>query len=241
MLRLIEYSRYYGYKKVLDNIDFELHRNQIVCLLGPNGAGKTTFLEGILSHNRQGRTKFYYHSKEIHTLKDHYDFLKNVSYLGHEPGIFLDLTLIENLYYLLELYKPVKENLYTKEEILDLIYQIGLYERRNDLVRNYSRGMKQRAGLLRSIITKPELLLLDEPITGLDIQGKEFLVQFLESFKKNASCIIVTHDEEIFSSIADRYVYLFKGKIIADVCKEKYNQTSKRKIQELIQQYSFDR
>jgi len=122
-----------------------------------------------------------------------------------------------------------------------LIYQIGLYERRNDLVRNYSRGMKQRAGLLRSIITKPELLLLDEPITGLDIQGKEFLVQFLESFKKNASCIIVTHDEEIFSSIADRYVYLFQGKIIADVCKEKYNQTSKRKIQELIQQYSFDR
>ncbi len=234
MLKLIDYSRYYGYKKVLDNIDFELNQNQIVCLLGPNGAGKTTFLEGILSHNRHGRTKIYYHSKEINNIKEHYDFLKNVSYLGHEPGIFLDLTLTENLEYILDLYQPVKQDLYTKKEILDLIYQIGLYERRNDLVRNYSRGMKQRAGLLRSIITKPELLLLDEPITGLDIQGKEFLIWFLESFKKYSSCIIVTHDDEIFSSIADRYVYLFKGNIIADIPKEKYNHQTKKKIIEII-------
>lgn len=233
----MNYSRYYGYKKVLNNINFELKKNQIVCILGPNGAGKTTFLEGILSHHKQEKTEIYFNSKKIQTIQEHYEFLKHVSYLGHEPGLFLDLTLMENLEYIYDLYKPVKNNLYSKGEILEYIVRIGLYHRRNDLIRNYSRGMKQRAGLLRSIITKPEILLLDEPITGLDIKGKEFLIEFLDIYKTYGSCLIVTHDDEIFQLIADRYVYLHKGNIIADVSSEKYNKQAKEKIYELMNRF----
>jgi heme exporter protein A len=236
MLKLIDYSRYYGLKQVLFDIDFELQENEIVCFLGPNGAGKTTFLEGILSHHRQGNTKIFYHSKEIQTINEHYKFLIEVSYLGHEPGLFLDLTLMENLQYVIELYEPIKPVLYSFEEILQLIDQIGLYNRRNELLRNYSRGMRQRAGLLRSIITKPKLLLLDEPITGLDKKGKDFLLEFLNFYKKYGSCIIVTHEEEIFHPVADRYIYLHKGRIIGDIPKERYNQLAKEKIQQLINQ-----
>ncbi len=234
MLRLENFSRYYGVKQVIKNLFFELKQNEVVCILGPNGAGKTTLLEGIISHHRFNHSKIFYYEKELKTFEEHYQFLMDVSYLGHEPGLFYDISLMENLKYIIDLYKPTKKNIKSWDEILDLTHQIGLYQRKNEPIRNFSRGMKQRAGLLRSIITNPKILLLDEPLTGLDTKGKEFLLEFIQSYKNEGSFLIVTHDDEAFSSVADRYVFMNHGEIIANIEKQKYNIKTKQKIQDLI-------
>ncbi len=234
MLRLENFSRNYGVKEVIKNLSFELKENEVVCILGPNGAGKTTLLEGIISHHRFYDSKIFYYEKELKTFEDHYQFLMDVSYLGHEPGLFYDISLIENLRYILDLYKTRKKNLKNWDEILHLIDRVGLYHRKNEPLRNFSRGMKQRAGLLRSIITNPKLMLLDEPLTGLDIKGKEFLLEYIQSNKNHSAFLIVTHDDDIFKSVADRYVFMHHGEIIADIVKHKYNLNTKQKIQDLM-------
>ncbi len=212
MLRLQNFSRYYGHKKIIKNINLEVKENEILCILGPNGAGKTTLLEGILSHYRQENSKLFFYGKEIQTLQEHYLYLQEVSYLGHEPGLFLDLTLEENINFFIDLYKFKKEVL-SFFEIEELLHKTQLYHRKKDLIKNFSRGMKQRAGLIRCILSKPKLLLLDEPLTGLDEDSKHFLLDFLVEFKKTGSCLLVTHDFSFFKNIVDRTIYLNFGKI----------------------------
>ncbi|MFN3604664.1 MAG: ATP-binding cassette domain-containing protein [Leptonema sp. (in: bacteria)] len=212
MLKLKNFSRFYGYKKVINNIDLVLKPNEILCIMGPNGAGKTTLMEGILSHNRHEKSKIFFLDKEINSLQDHYQFLENVSYLGHEPGLFLDLTLTENLRFFLDLYR-LKREVFTRSEIDELLHQTNLFHRKDDLVRNFSRGMRQRAGLIRCIITKPLLLILDEPLTGLDEFSIKFLVGFLKEYKKKGSCILATHNNQVFQNVIDRTIYLNYGRI----------------------------
>lgn len=212
MLKLKNFSRFYGRKQILKNIDLNLNQNEILCILGPNGAGKTTLLEGILSHHRHKDSQIFFNNKEIKTIEEHYHFLENVSYLGHEPGLFLDLTLMENIFYFLDLYK-YKRKVLSIEEIKELLKKTNLYHRKDDLVKNFSRGMKQRSGLIRCMISNPILLLLDEPLTSLDEFSKNFLLEFLSNFKKTGSCLIVTHNDDIFKNIADRFIYLEDGKI----------------------------
>ncbi len=218
MLKLESYTRFYGYKKILEIPFFELKKNEIVCILGPNGAGKTTFLEGILSHNRQGNTKIYYNNEMIEGMEKHYQFLRNISYLGHEIGLFLDLSLWENLQYFAELYSIQ----FKPEKMSKILKQWELFHRKDDEVRTFSRGMKQKSALIRTMLTEPQILLLDEPLTGLDSRGKTFLIQFLKDFKQNGSVILITHDDEIFFDIVDRFVFLFKGKLIADIPNQKF-------------------
>lgn len=210
MLRLENFSRYYGYKKVIKNIELEIKENEILCILGPNGAGKTTLLEGMLSHYRQENSKLFFLGKEIKTLREHYEYLQYVSYLGHEPGLFLDLTLEENIQFFLDLYK-YKKKVLSYTEIEGLLHKLYLYDRKNDFIKNFSRGMKQRAGILRCFLSKPKLLLLDEPLTGLDENSKLFLLELLSEFKKTGSCIVVTHDSIFFKKIVDRSIYLNAG------------------------------
>ncbi|MCS7205747.1 MAG: ABC transporter ATP-binding protein [Leptospiraceae bacterium] len=234
MLKLQNFSRYYGSRQVLFNLHLELQSNEILCVLGPNGAGKTTLLEGILSHHRMGESKIFFEGKEIRTLSEHYEFLQHVSYLGHEPGLFLDFNLLENLQYFLSLYQPKKKDVLDWNQIEFYLKEIQLYSRRFEEVRNYSRGMRQRAGLIRCLITNPKILLLDEPLTGMDFQGQKFLLEFLKDFKKRGSVIVVTHDDEAFEEVADRFIALKKGRIIADIPRKKYTTSAKEKLQELL-------
>lgn len=225
MLKLQNFSRYYGYKQVLFDVNLELKEKEILCIFGPNGAGKTTLLEGILSHTRTGNSKLFYKEKEIKTIEEHYEFLKDVSYLGHEPGLFYDLTLWENLQFFLSLYAPAKKDTWQTGEIIEYLKKIQLHHRRNDEVRFFSRGMKQRAGLIRCIITNPKILLLDEPLTGLDQQGKEFLIAYLAEFKQKGSAIVITHDLIPFLDVADTFIHLNQGRI-----QDIYTQEEIRKV-----------
>ncbi len=94
--------------------------------------------------------------------------------------------------------------------------------------------MKQRAGLLRCIITKPKILLLDEPTTSLDQKGKDFLMEFLQEFKKQGSSLIVTHEDNIFYTVTNKFVFLNQGKIMAEIPKEKYTIQTKENIQQTV-------
>lgn len=234
MLKLENFSRNYGVKEVLKNIFLELKEHEVICILGPNGAGKTTLLEGILSHHRYKKSKIYYYGKELRTIEEHYEFLIDVSYLGHEPGLFYDISLIENLRYILNLYKFKKKDLKSWDEVMFLIEKIGLYYRKNEPIRNFSRGMKQRAGLLRCMITNPKIFLFDEPMTGLDTDGKKFLIECIQSHKNQSSFIIVSHDDEVFNSVVDRYIFINHGEIIANISKDRYNADVKKKIHDLL-------
>lgn len=233
LFQLENYSRNYGHhRSVLTGINISIDVGQIVCVMGPNGAGKTSLIEAILSHHRPTDAYLYYKDSQISNLTSHQAFTSQCGYIGHEPGLIYDLTALENLEYFADFHcvKPP-----SRSHLIQLLDKVGLANRSNDRARTFSRGMRQRLSIARSLVHSPSLLLYDEPLTGLDTNGIQLLVALLQQFKtNNSSALIVTHDDRPFQSIADRYLFIKAGQLIADIDASRYNQKSKLAVQELI-------
>ncbi|MBW7859233.1 MAG: ATP-binding cassette domain-containing protein, partial [Leptonema sp. (in: Bacteria)] len=99
LLRLENYSRNYGHRSVLSDINIAIDVGQIVCVMGPNGAGKTSFIEAILSYHRPNEARLFFKDNQILNHDSHQTFTSQCGYIGHEPGLMYDLTAIENLEY----------------------------------------------------------------------------------------------------------------------------------------------
>lgn len=202
---------------------------------GPNGAGKTTLLSALISRNPPEKGKIFFHGREISSRSQRQDYLARTAYLGHEPGLFYDLTAIENLQFFHGLFYNRVQNQNNGDKINTLLARCSLEFRKNDPVRSFSRGMKQRLALARVFLQEADIIFADEPLTGLDKKGEKLLLELLETNKAlNRAAIIVTHDETLFRNIADRFIFLNDGRIIADVKHENYNERTKRKIFEML-------
>jgi heme exporter protein A len=238
-LSLTGLGKRYGYRRVLRDVDLDLAPGEIVCLLGPNGAGKSTLLSALTSRNPPDSGEIVFQAQAVRTVEDRRAFLAAIGFLGHEPGLFLDMTAVENLKFFLS----VNERKYGSKadasgyarRIDDLLTRTGLAERRDDRVRTYSRGMQQRLGLCRVFLTRPDLVLLDEPLTGLDREGAHAMRDLLGEFTQaGGSALITTHDEEFFRNTADRYIFLKQGRLIADVSTDRYTETARSRVHEML-------
>ena len=232
MLRLEKFSRHYGPRTVLQNIDLHLKSGEVICIMGPNGAGKTSLIEAVLSHNRPQGARLFFKGSEVQTIDDHNQFLARCAYLGHEPGLLYDLTAIENLRFFADFHcaRPPSRN-----HLESILAFVDLSFRKNDKARTFSRGMRQRLGLARSMLHDADLSLFDEPLTGLDSQGVSMLVQLLRRIKDcKKSALIVTHDDQPFTGVADRYLFINNGQIIADIASDRYTDQAKQHIALLI-------
>ena len=200
----------FGPKVVLRSLDFEVEAGEFVALLGPNGAGKTTFLRILSSLSRpvMGTVTIagYQLPQQAAAVR------RRLGVVSHLPLLYGDLTAEENLRFYGRMYNiPEMET-----RISEVLEMVGLAPRRRDLVRTFSRGMQQRLAIGRAVLHDPEVMLFDEPHTGLDQDACEMLDTVLKEVAARGRTVVMTsHDLARTADLASRFDVLSKGKIVA--------------------------
>lgn len=205
----------FGPKIVLRGLNFSVFPGEFVALLGPNGAGKTTFLRILasLSSPSMGvvRVAGYPLPREAAAVR------QRLGVVSHLPLLYGDLTAEENLRFFGKMYGVEKLDL----RIREVLQQVGLEKRAGDLVRTFSRGMQQRLAIGRAILHDPDLLLLDEPHTGLDQDACEMLDAILKHESNRGRTIVMTsHDLARVEDLSSRFDVLSRGVICASISKQ---------------------
>lgn len=197
----------------LHDIDLNIEQGEFVIILGPNGAGKTTLLKILETLVRPSSG-----SVEIGKMglsRSALQIRKNIGAISHESYLYNDLTVEENLRFFGKMYGLSDAELTLRIQML--LEQMHLEHRYLDRVSTLSRGMKQRLSIARSIIHNPEIILMDEPYTGLDLQSVLDLEKLLLENSKKTTVLMVTHDIERAFGICDRIIILYDGKISLDI------------------------
>ena len=186
MIAARELSKRYGFKRVFEGLSFDLERGGFLVVTGPNGAGKTTLLRlcAGLAIPSGG------------TLEVEPDRAR-IGFLGHEPLVYRELTALENLDLYGRLYRVPER----RERIGMLLERFGLWDARRERASALSRGQLQRLALCRALLHKPELLILDEPFSGLDSDGAELLDRELAGMRGQRTLLVATHDPQRVASL----------------------------------------
>jgi heme exporter protein A len=205
-------TKRFGYLPVLKGVDLTLRSGELVLLLGPNGAGKTTFTRVAATLTRPSGGQLLLDGAPLGS-RGQERLRRRLGYLSHQTFLYGHLTARENLEFFGGLYGVGD----TGVRIPDLLEQMGLSRAANRLAGTFSRGMQQRLSLARVLLTDPDLLVLDEPYTGLDPQGTETLTSVLAGLKAaHRALLLVTHELEACLPIADRVAILVKGRVVFD-------------------------
>lgn len=210
MITVKKLVKRFGLKTVLRGVDFEVQPGEFVALLGPNGAGKTTFLRILSSLSRPslGEVKVagYRLPNEAAAVR------ARLGVVSHLPLLYGDLTAEENLRFYARMYNL--DNLETR--ITEVLEMVGLENRRRDLVRTFSRGMQQRLAIGRAVLHDPDVMLFDEPYTGLDQDASSMLDEVLKTVAAEGRTVVMTsHDLARAEDLATRFDILSRGVIAA--------------------------
>lgn len=202
----------FGLKPVLRGLEFHVDRGEFVALVGPNGAGKTTFLRILASLSRPSmgevRVAGYRLPAQAAAVRI------RLGVVSHQPLLYGDLTAEENLIFYSRMYGVVDLEWRVKA-VLDMV---GLQARRRDLVRQFSRGMQQRLAIGRAILHDPDILLFDEPHTGLDQEAAAMLDTLLRDVAARGRTVVMTsHNLDRAADLAERIDILSKGVIAASM------------------------
>ncbi|WP_170169096.1 heme ABC exporter ATP-binding protein CcmA [Mesobacillus subterraneus] len=210
MLELRNMTKTLGDKLVLRNITLTLEKGEILAVIGPNGAGKSTFFKCTVGLLQPTSGEIYLNGKLV--KKNSAEMKQRIGFLGHESFLYNNLSPLENLKFYGKLYKV--KDLETKAN--ELLKEVGLYLFRDIPIRSFSRGMMQRLAIARVLLPDPEILMLDEPHTGLDQEAVALLnTIILKKRESGTSILIISHDFEQVQALADRAAVLRKGKIVS--------------------------
>lgn len=214
MIELQQLSKCYKSKVVLKKTDLNIYRGEIFGLIGQNGAGKSTLLKliGGLIHPTTGSIQIF----NTNTADNQYLY-ERMGLLVENPGLYPNYTAYENLKLMTKVY-GIKES---KQIIHKLLKLVGLQADNKTKVKHYSMGMRQRLGIAIALIGNPDVLILDEPINGLDPQGiVEIRNLLLELNKEGLTIIISSHILEELSKIATKYGILHEGQLVEVISRE---------------------
>jgi heme exporter protein A len=221
MIEVRKLVKRFGLKTILRGLDFSVAPGEFVALLGPNGAGKTTFLRILSSLSRPSLGHV---SIAGHTLPDKAaDVRRVLGVVSHMPLLYGDLTAEENLRFYGRMY-----DVYALDErINEVLHLVGLESRRRDLVRTFSRGMQQRLAIGRAVIHDPEVMLFDEPYTGLDQDASTMLDDVLRNVAARGRTVVMTsHDLARAEELASRFDVLSRGVIAASCSRAELGETN---------------
>jgi len=205
-LRLAGLRRDYGERTVLDGIELELARGETLLVLGPNGAGKTTLLRILATLLRPSGGEV--RALDCELPSEAWKLRGRIGLLGHEPLLYRDLSGRENLRFHARLHGLSGED--GEARIEELLAAVGMQQRAEQRVAELSAGMRQRLAVARCVLHRPELLLLDEPDSNLDAEGRE-LVRSLIGPGEGRTRVVVSHDPERFEAEADQVLRLEAG------------------------------
>jgi heme exporter protein A len=210
MIEVHKLIKRFGLKPVLRGLNFHADPGEFVAILGPNGAGKTTFLRILASLSRptlgEVRVAGFKLPDQAAAVR------RRLGVVTHLPLLYGDLTAEENMRFYARLYGVEPEDRRVRE-VLDLV---GLASRRRDLVRTFSRGMQQRLAIGRAVLHDPEVILFDEPHTGLDQDACAMLDGVLHQVAAQGRTIVMTsHDLARIADLASRFDVLSRGVIVA--------------------------
>ncbi len=214
-------SKAFGTNIVLRNIDLRIEKGEFLTIFGPNGAGKTTLIKIIstLVSPTSGRVII----DGVDIKENPIEVRKKIGVISHETYLYHELTAAENLRFFGRMYDVSDE-----KRIDELIKQVGLIYRKNDRVRTFSRGMKQRLSIARALIHDPPILLLDEPYTGLDQHASAMFDKILGGMNAHDKTrVLISHDIERGIALCDRAIILADGCIAHEM--------SKSEMQDLLQ------
>ncbi|MBL57864.1 MAG: gliding motility-associated ABC transporter ATP-binding subunit GldA [Flavobacteriales bacterium] len=203
-------TKYYGSQKALNNVSFEIGTGEVVGFLGPNGAGKSTMMKILTSYLTQseGEVKVC----EVDVLMNSIASRKKIGYLPEHNPLYLDMYVKEFLSFIADIHK-VKNK---RERVEEMIELTGLTPEKSKKIRQLSKGFRQRVGIAAALIHDPEVLILDEPTTGLDPNQLLDIRALIKSIGKTKTVMLSTHIMQEVEAICDRAIIIKQGEIVAD-------------------------
>ena len=211
----------FGMKTVLRGLDFEVGQGEFVAILGPNGAGKTTFLRILASLSRPTLGELSVAGFRLPSQAA--SVRSRLGVVTHLPLLYGDLTAEENLRFFGRMYDVSN----VSKRIDEVLEMVGLSARRSDLVRTFSRGMQQRLAIGRAILHDPEVMLFDEPHTGLDQDACDMLDNLLRNVAGRGRTVVMTsHDLARVEDLATRFDVLSRGVVNASIAHDKLGKSN---------------
>lgn len=211
LIQVENLTKRYGQHLALDNVSFTVNKGEILGFLGPNGAGKSTTMNIITGYisATEGTVKV----DGLDILEQPQEAKKKIGYLPELPPLYMDMTVEEYLRFVCRIKKVEKNK--EKETLYKVMELVKINDMRKRLIKNLSKGYKQRVGLAQAMIGSPEVLILDEPTVGLDPKQIIEIRNLIKGLGKQHTIILSSHILSEVSAVCDRVMIIDKGKIVA--------------------------
>ncbi|MFN3849233.1 MAG: gliding motility-associated ABC transporter ATP-binding subunit GldA [Spirosomataceae bacterium] len=211
-IKIQNLSKVYGTQKAVDNISFEINKGEIVGFLGPNGAGKSTTMKIMTGYIPATEGTAEINGFDVKT--NPMQVKQTIGYLPEHNPLYLDMYVREFLEFVGSMYGLSGKNL--KNRIDEVIELVGLSIEKHKKIGQLSKGYRQRVGIAQALIHDPEVLILDEPTTGLDPNQLVEIRGLIKQIGQNKTVVFSTHIMQEVEAICDRVVIINRGKIVAD-------------------------
>ncbi|MFS0671839.1 ABC transporter ATP-binding protein [Ornithinibacillus sp. 179-J 7C1 HS] len=218
MIELINLTKRFKQIEAVKNLNLFIERGEIVGLLGPNGAGKSTAISMLSSLVEPTSGDVLFENKSI--VKHPSSFRKIVGIVPQEIALYDDLSAEENLYFFGRIYHLRGQKL--KQKVNEVLEQIGLTDRRKDVVKKFSGGMKRRLNIGVAMLHDPEVIIMDEPTVGIDPQSRNYILETVKRLNKERKMTVLytSHYMEEVELLCDRIYIMDKGNLIASGTKD---------------------
>lgn len=234
-LQAVNITKKYGNQKALNNVSFEIKTGEIVGFLGPNGAGKSTMMKIITGYIAKDEGEVIING--INIDKNISETKKQIGYLPEHNPLYLDMYVKEYLSFIAKIFFT-KGNIKTKvNEIIELT---GLTIEQNKQIKALSKGYRQRTGLAAALIHNPDVLILDEPTTGLDPNQILEMRELISKVGKEKTVMLSTHIMQEVEAICDRVIIINNGKIVADNPVNKIQDLSSHKTNTIVVEFNSE-
>lgn len=201
-------TKLYGEQKALNNVSFSIEKGEIVGFLGPNGAGKSTMMKIITGYINASEGEVFVNNFDVSTHK--LELQKSIGYLPENNPLYLDMYVKEYLQFNASVHKI------SKDEIENIIVKVGLTPEAHKKINQLSKGYRQRVGLAAALLHNPEVLILDEPTTGMDPNQLAEIRSLIKEVGKDKTVLFSTHILQEVEAVCDRVILIHHGQIIAD-------------------------
>lgn len=209
-IKIENLTKSYGFQKAVDNISFEVKTGEILGFLGPNGAGKTTTMKMITNYLEMDQGDISIGGQSIKSN----DHKKHIGYLPEHNPLYMEMPVIDYLEFCGALQGVPKSKM--PERVREMVRQCGLDIEKHKRIRELSKGFRQRVGLAQAMIHDPEILILDEPTTGLDPNQIVEIRELIKRLGRQKTVILSTHILPEVEATCDRILIINRGKIVAD-------------------------